>query len=250
VYFAMSPFGYLLFAAMLVLPTKDLVRRTRRLQRIVQFAFTTMHRWLNLTRILRFSCRDARAALNIPDGPAVLVANHPTLTDSSALTAVIDELCMIARPDIYRRAMFKPLLSGLGYVNGPGRDPMSLQRVIDESLERLQDGHRVLFFPEGTRSPPTGHHPFGRAPFEVACRAGVPLISVALRSHPRWLWKGAGFFSLPDPIPRLTITQLDVCHPTPGQDSRALRDTVAARYLTLLEPPATQAIATSPETAQ
>lgn len=237
-YFALSPFGYVLCAVVLLIPTRDPSRRTRRLQAIVQVAFRAMFSWASLVRIMHFDWRAARAGLNLPPGPAVIVANHPTLTDPLMVGAVVPNLSMVAKPVVYRRALIRPLLRGLGYVNGASQDPRSVQRLLDEAGAVLGQGMRFLVFPEGTRSPRDGLYPFGRSAFEIACRSRVPLISVLLRSEPRFLWKGAGFMRPPHPASRLSLELLNHYDPTDFDlDSRALRLAVESDYRRALQPP-------------
>lgn len=238
-YFVLSPFGYVLCAAVLLVPTRDPGRRARRLQAIVRVAFRALFAWASLVRILhRDTWRCARKTLDLPPGAAVIVANHPTLTDPVMVGAVVPNLSMVAKPIVYRRALIRPLLRGLGYVNGASQDPLSMQRLLDEARGVLEQGMRFLVFPEGTRSPPEGVHPFGRAAFEIACRSRVPLISVLLRSEPRWLWRGAGFMRPPHPASRLSLKVLKHYDPAAfGFDSRALRLAVEGDYRRALTPP-------------
>jgi 1-acyl-sn-glycerol-3-phosphate acyltransferase len=231
VYFGLSPFGYLLFAVVIAIPTRSPARRSRRLLAIVCFAFGLMHDWLRITRVINFSWRQARAGLELPDGPLVIIANHPTLLDTTALGATVPQLCMVGKRSIYRRLLIKPLMKGLGYIEGPGTDPISTGRMIDTSVLRLQSGLRVLMFPEGTRSPGQGLHQFGRAAFEIACRARVPLVAVAVRCQPRWLSKNETLLRPPHPAPRITLTLLSQNDPRARTlDSRLLRQQIETDY--------------------
>ena len=77
-----------------------------------------------------------------------------------------------------------------------------------EALERLRDGMPVLIFPEGTRSPEGGLRAFKRGAFEIAYRAGVPIVPLFIRCQPPVLSKEAPWYRAPRIPPRYTITRL------------------------------------------
>ena len=68
---------------------------------------------------------------------------------------------------------------------------------LNEALERLRRGHSVLLFPEGTRSPAGGLHAFRRGAFELARRAGVPVIPIVIRAEPPGLYRGLAWYEIP-----------------------------------------------------
>lgn len=228
-YTVLSPFGYLIFALIVHSGTRDRLRRARRLQRVTAFAYRFMHDWLRLVGITRFNHRDGLPGL--PDGPCVVVANHPTLMDITSITAVLGGGCTVVKQELYHRRMLHPLLLGAGHVEGPGPDPTAAGRVIAEAVEWLHRGFPMIIFPEGTRSPAGRLLPFGRAAFEIACRARVPVVSVGIRCEPVWLSKEVPLFQPPHPIPELGLQILATDEPARvGFDSRVLRRHVEQRY--------------------
>jgi len=70
--------------------------------------------------------------------------------------------------------------------------------VLEEAIDRLKAGYGVLIFPEGTRSPPNELHPFMRSPFEMAARAGAPLLPVFIQCQPPALMKGVPWYRFPN----------------------------------------------------
>ena len=228
-YMVVAPFGYLGFASLCWWWRRDPLQRALRLQKCMGFGYRFLHAWLRALRVADF---DHRGALpELPPGPLVVVANHPTQMDVTAIGACLGGACTIVKSSVYRRRLVRPLLVGAGLLEGPGNDPISVGRVIDDGVRRLRDGMRIFVFPEGSRSLPTGLRPFGRVAFEIACQAGVPLVSVGIRCAPVWLSREVPMFSPPHPIPRLRLSVLAIDHPQDvGGDSRALREKVEGRF--------------------
>ncbi|MFO1076610.1 MAG: lysophospholipid acyltransferase family protein [Planctomycetota bacterium] len=228
-YFAVAPFGYLIFAGLCWLWRGDAVRRAKRLQGVTARAYRFMHAWLSAMRITRF---DPRAqALALPQGPCVVVANHPTLMDITSITAVLGGGSTVVKPALWHRRMLHPLLVGAGHVEGPGSDPISIGRVVDDMVERLRAGMNVIVFPEGTRSLPGQLHRFGRLAFEIACRADVPMVSLVVTCVPVYVSKEVTLFRPPHPTPVLRLGLLATDAPKDvGHDSKALRERVESRY--------------------
>ncbi len=227
-YFFVGFFGYILFAILVRTWRRDPLRCALRLQRITGFGFRFMHHWLRWIRVADF---DHRGALpDLPTGPCVVVANHPTQMDVTAIGACLGGACTIVKSTVFRRRMVHPLLVGAGMLEGPGTDPISVGRVIDDGVRRLREGMRIFVFPEGSRSFPDGLRPFGRVAFEIACRADVPLVTVGIRCRPVWLSREVPMFRPPHPMPVLRLRQLAVDLPADlGGDSRVLRERVEAR---------------------
>lgn len=228
VHAVLAPFGFLIFAALCWLWRGDEVQRARRLQRLQANAYRLMHACLSGLRILRFDHR--RGLPGLPDGPCVVIANHPTLADITALCAVLGGGCTIVKPALYRRPLLHLLLRGAGHVEGPRGDPASSARAVEALVQRLQQRMRVVVFPEGTRSPDGELRHFHRLPFEIACRAGVPVVSVAITCEPLYLGKGSSPWRAPRVPPRLSLSLLAVDDPR-GTGSRELRQRAEERFL-------------------
>jgi len=229
IYMINAPFGYVILAGLSFAWRRDPVARARRLQRVSATAYRLMHDWLRLVRLVEFNHRGALPEL--PDQPCVVIANHPTLMDITSITAVMGGGCTIAKPAVHRRLMLHPMMVGAGHIEGPGKDPLSARRVVQEAVQRLEQGMSIVVFPEGTRSPPDRLLPFGRIAFEIACRAGVPLVSVGVQCRPIYLSKQVPLFSPPHPTARLRLGVLAVDDPAEVEfDSRVLLRRAEARF--------------------
>jgi 1-acyl-sn-glycerol-3-phosphate acyltransferase len=227
IYFAAAPFGYGAFMLLHTLRTRDENARARFLQGIMRRAFTLMHDTLRVLGLLDFNPR--HIAGELPEGPCVIVANHPTLCDVTGTMAAFADVTTAVKPQLFRRMFIHPLLADAKLFEGAG-GPFDSPAVIEAGVARLKSGFRVLIFPEGTRSPRGMLHRFGRAAFEIACRADVPVVPVAITCEPVWLSKEQGIFSPPPSTPTMRLTALAPVYPRDCQrSSRKLRDVVEAR---------------------
>jgi 1-acyl-sn-glycerol-3-phosphate acyltransferase len=230
----LAPIGYAVFAVWSLLPSPRPAARRRRFQRIMHRAFRGMHALLRQLDLIDFD-PDAVTG-RVPEAPCLLVANHPTLIDISALLATVDPVVFPVKPALYGRFWAHPLLATAGAFEGPGLDPFGVGGFVDTAVERLRQGDRVLVFPEGTRSPSERPDTFGRAAIEIAVRAQVPIVPISIRCEPRWLTKESRFLSPPDRVPTLHVHVLDaIPAPAPDSSSRTLRDIVESRIRTDLE---------------
>jgi len=184
------------------LAVRDERRRWSLCRRVVRVAFRCFHAYMRKLTLL-----DAGLIGALPLGPGqvVVVANHPTLVDVTAILAHFDDLCCVVKPSLIRSVFVGRLLRTCGHIDGGDGGVMSGAAVMQEALRRIEGGLSVLVFPEGTRSPPGGMHAFRRGAFEIASRAGVPVRPLLLTCNPPALSKGVPFWRQPEQMACLGI---------------------------------------------
>ena len=180
--------------------------------RLVVFGYRQFHRYMRALRLLDFDPSSVSATL--PDGPCVIVANHPTLVDITAVLSVYRNACTVVRGTIFGLPFLGPSLRYLGYIDAGGGASMAGAAVIQAAIDRLHEGLHVVVFPEGTRSEPGSLHRFRRGAFEVALRAGVPVVPLFITCDPPTLMKGVRWYSLPKRLARLRIEPLEPILPS------------------------------------
>jgi 1-acyl-sn-glycerol-3-phosphate acyltransferase len=237
-YAVMGPFGYAFFLALSLLPARDRVRRAHRLQWVMSTAFSMMHHWLRWLRILDFDPRAYRD--KTPEGTFILISNHPTLADGLSIMSAVPHVCTAVNRTTFNRWWLRPLLEGGGQFSGTAPTILGSAVMIEQAIVRLQQGFRVLVFPEGHRSPRGGLRPFARGAFEIACKTGLPIVPVLVRAQPPWLARGDSVFVPTAELSRKRLEVLQTLDPADfGGDSRAMRDYAEAMYRRLLGLPAT-----------
>jgi 1-acyl-sn-glycerol-3-phosphate acyltransferase len=200
----------------------------RRCRRIVRRSWILFHDVLRILGVLDYDPRQVRILL--PEGPCVLVANHPTLLDATAIAAALPDLTMVAKREMYRKPLLGQLLRRCGFVEADDRSPFSAASAAAGCLERLAAGVPVLVFPEGTRSPRRGLGPFHPGAFALADRAGVPVVPLLLRCEPPTLHRGDAWYDVPPETPRMTLEMLSRPRPA-GTDPSELARQVREDYV-------------------
>ncbi len=129
-------------------------------------------RWFFVT-CFRFSVQGVH---RVPrEGGFILASNHASFFDPPALG------CGFPRPVHYfaRRTLFKGfftwLLPRLNTIP-VDRDGASDVTALKTVFRTLKEGHGIIFFPEGTRSPDGLIHGAKKGIGMIACKAGVPVV--------------------------------------------------------------------------
>ena len=190
-------------------------QRRRRCQRCVKYAFRLFHAYMRTWRLLEFDAVSSAKNPRWPRGKAVvLVANHPTLIDTTAILSCLDDVVCIVTPWFGKNPLLWPLLRWCGHIVQKGDTLADRVSVLDAARERLAQGESLLVFPEGTRSPPGKLGSFQRGGFELALRAGVTLQPVAIRVYPHVLTGKTPWHDLPPCTANYRLEPLEPWLPT------------------------------------
>lgn len=211
----------------------DRVRRQRRCQRLVQTTFVLFHDYMRITGLVAFDPRRARQPL--PEGAFVLVTNHPTLIDVTALLAAYGELCVVAKSSLFLNPLLGVLLRLCGHIESSKADFGAPSGVVAQAVERLQRGQRVLMFPEGSRSPAVGLRRFHVGAFTTAVEAVAPILPGIIRAHPPGLKKGQAWYDIPTRPIEWSLTLLAPIEASPAMSARELMSLARERIEEALE---------------
>lgn len=114
---------------------------------------------------------------NVPQGGCLIVSNHVSFMDPTTVGwAVAREIHYLARKSLFKPpfwSWFLPICNVLP-IDRDANDISGLRRII----RMLKDGHAVLLFPEGTRSPDGTIQSAEPGAGLIAIKAGVPILPV------------------------------------------------------------------------
>jgi 1-acyl-sn-glycerol-3-phosphate acyltransferase len=209
------------------------IDRAAACQRAMQRAFTLLHDYMRVTGLLHFDPRRVDAAT--PGSKFVMIANHPTLVDVAAISAVYGRIACVAKTPLFHTPILGRALRQIAYLDSGSGDVFSGAMMVGQAMDRLAQSMPVLVFPEGTRSPPDGLRPFQRGAFEIACRANVPILPLVIRCTPPALGKGRPWYDIPDRTVSFTVTPLPALRPGDWRgDAGAMASACEEMYRQLL----------------
>lgn len=218
----------MLIMPVLTLANRDRTKRQVACQRLVRASWRSFWLLLRVLRLVDFDPRRMSGPTLAP--PYVLVANHPSLLDVVAVGAVIEAGCVVVRRKTFGNPFITALVLACGYIV-PGRDrSLGARQVPDEMVERLRRGLPVVVFPEGTRSPPDGLHPFARGAFHAARLAQVPVLPAFIEVEPRMLDHQHPWHDMPPHIVRYRLRFGEPLHPLAGEGVRSLTRRVEVAF--------------------
>lgn len=186
----------------------------------------------------------------------VVVANHPSLIDVCFLLNRYPQTTTMVKAQWSRFVFFGPVLKSLHYLPDSLPDDDPFTGTLERMTEHVKEGHSLIAFPEGTRSETNRLHRFKRGAFEVAVRAGVPILPVVITVDPPVLQRGAAL-SL-EGRGRYEFEFLPVID-TQGRKARELRteveELIGSRFKAFIqsvgrEPPALEPLAFEAERKQ
>jgi 1-acyl-sn-glycerol-3-phosphate acyltransferase len=163
--------------------------------------------------------------------PAVVIANHPALLDVVFLAAVLPGFVTVAKASMMDSPFVGRMLRLCGHISAPrGNTPAEGTIALQRTLDALAAGHTLVIFPEGTRSPMGGLHPFFRGAFEAAVRLQVPLLPIVITIEPSMLRKDQPWWDVGDRLVEYRMRVLDPILPASYGRARALAHRVHAMY--------------------
>jgi len=196
--------------------SRDRESATRHCQSSLQIGFRLFLWLLARLRLLetQWPLSQGRAVAE----PSVIICNHPCLLDTVTMVARYDHVVCLVKQSYYDNPFFLGLCKLCGFIPA-GREGSvrGHQRMIDEAVDRIRRGYTILAFPESRRTPLREPLPFRRGPFEIAARAGVPVIPVRLTCTPRILFREMPIHEMPLVCASYSAVELPAQHVAPGR---------------------------------
>jgi 1-acyl-sn-glycerol-3-phosphate acyltransferase len=154
-----------------------------------------------LRRLARFEARLALGSAGllprghglerIPEGAAILVANHAGYLDFLVCAAALPAgIRFVIKGELRDATLVGPVLRRVGHVFLDRHSTARSLADLDAVVELVRAGQRVVLFPEGTFSADVGMRPFKLGAFRLACETGAPVVPVAIRGSRKALRDG------------------------------------------------------------
>jgi len=146
-------------------------------------------RWLVAHWLTRWALRAARIPVTVMraserhiERPYVVVANHCSYIDSLVLVALLPQPHrFVAKRELQRVPVLATVLNRLGALFIERNAALENVNEMERLKDPLARGDPLVVFPEGTFTSVTGLRPFRLGAFELAARANLPVLPIALR---------------------------------------------------------------------
>lgn len=122
-----------------------------------------------------------RGAEHLPKGPVLLICNHEGNFDIPVLISTLPKpFGFISKIEVKKLPIINEWMEHMNCVFIDRMDRRGAMKVLSDSADKLQQGHSIIIFPEGTRSKGAGMQPFKPGFAKIAQDAGVPIVPIAI----------------------------------------------------------------------
>lgn len=143
--------------------------------------------------------------------PCVIIANHPSLLDFIVFLKDFPNAVCLFKSQSLNNPILASFLKVGGYIEGMDGTAAGNKRIIATSCARLEEGHHVVFFPEGTRSESANSmRKFRTTAFHAALKSGRPLQPIAIYCKPLFLGKNQKWLEFSRHTNHMTLRYLPV----------------------------------------
>ena len=120
-------------------------------------------------------------------GPAIYAAKHQSAWDTLVFPLLLDKPAYVLKRELIRVPLFGSYLKQCGMIpvdrEGGGS---ALKQLLRAGRAAVAQGHSILIYPEGTRTPPGERRPYHPGVAALYGDLGVPVVPVALNSGLFW----------------------------------------------------------------
>jgi 1-acyl-sn-glycerol-3-phosphate acyltransferase len=159
---------------------------------------------------------EVTGAENIPPGGCIFAAKHQSDWDVFAIFPYTERPAYIVKRELMRIPFFGRAARSLGCIEvDRSRGGDALAGLIANARKAIDEGARIVIFPEGTRRAPGAPPDYRFGVARLYAELGVPVVPVALNSGLFWgrnsliLWPGTAKARFLEPIlPGLTPAEM------------------------------------------
>lgn len=146
----------------------------------------TWNKWILVW--LRISCGVRyRIVGDIPEGHYVVMSKHQSQWETFYLQYAFFPVGVVLKRELLNMPFFGWALRLMEPIAiDRGNPKAALRHLQEEGVKRLQQGRRVLIFPEGTRTPPGQRGSYARSGANIAITAGAAIVPVAHNAGEYW----------------------------------------------------------------
>lgn len=173
---------------------KNKKSRELKVQKIIQRSFYLFCETMRISGAIDYKFTGAETLKN--DKNCLIVANHPSLIDYVLITSRLGQCDCLVKDAIWHNPFMKGVVTSAGYIPNSNSDCL-----LDDCAKRLDDGHVLLVFPEGTRTTPGKKSSLQRGAAQIAVKTASDLRVIHVTVTPSFLTKEKKWYQVPDRRP-------------------------------------------------
>lgn len=169
-----------------------------------------------LTPLWRFSV-EGEGPANIGQSAYVVVSNHQSSSDPFLISWLPWDMRWVAKEELFKLPLIGQLMHLSGDIPLRRGERASVQEMFKECHATLKAGVSVMLFPEGTRSRDGELQAFKDGAFDLAIKAGVPVLPLVVEGTHTCRPKGSLWFGdahavvkVLAPVPTAGMTEADI----------------------------------------
>ncbi len=127
---------------------------------------------------------------NLPDGAAIVAANHQSMWETIALYAILKRPTMVFKQELLKIPVYGWWAKASGVMLDRNAGAKALRALREQTAARLARGDQIVIFPEGTRGAPGGLLPLLPGVAGIYLMAGAPVTPAIHNSGSFWRHPG------------------------------------------------------------
>ncbi len=171
------------------------------------FPFKTRYRFISQWARFNIAClrivcnlrHEVEGLEHLPKETAIVFAKHQSAWETLALQTFLPPQTWVLKRELLWVPFFGwglAMLEPVAIDRGSGRK--ALKQLVEQGIERLESGHWIIIFPEGTRMPMGKRRRFGFGAAKLAEKSGHVVVPIA-HDAGRY-WPRRGFLKYPGVI--------------------------------------------------
>lgn len=182
-------------------------------------------KWLARLKPLIYFCfpTENSGLEHIPDGPAIICANHSNFIDPVLIGEAFGpahHIHFMAKEELLKKPVLGKFIANLGSF-GVDRGSSTGIDAIRTTMKCVKSGDKVMIFPEGTRTEADGEADAKTGAVRMAAKLKVPIIPVYITRNKKFFRKAKLIVGEPIPVPAGTHEEYEAF-------SETLMETIAA----------------------
>jgi 1-acyl-sn-glycerol-3-phosphate acyltransferase len=161
--------------------------------------------WLRKTCHLTYQVQGLE---HLPTTAAIILSKHQSAWETIAFQEIFPNQVWLLKRELFWIPLFGWALATLKPIAiNRRRIHRSMQQIIEQGKQRLDQGLWIIIFPEGTRVAPGQQQRYGIGGALLAAQSGYPVVPVAHNSGQ--FWRPRGFIKRPGTIQVIIGPQLE-----------------------------------------